>query len=464
MLEQVFHDHKSTKNKIRQQTIIGGLKMNNIFRKSAIMIFSVIILIMAISMASAYQCNDSIDNDGDGKIDLADPGCTSRIDNSEINPQCNDGIDNDIDGKIDMADSGCDSLTDNDENVVLAHIHGCFNAGDQLFNKLGVVTYFCDHTSCPDVCVLVTEFGNYSTVPSACGPPLCAYQMNGTNTSSVPITMGVKPLALDGGSFGTQNVILEITLNKMAQLNLRDNNKGTTSNLCALCNQFKKTKIFGYGLNNYTLIASALPHDITKELIFIIDNKKPLITKQLPLQNKYINESTVFTVAYTEDFLTGVTLTFGNKTLGYKNKTVVGCINGTKVNCSTKLTNSDIAKFENGTMEYWFNMKDIGGAVKSGSAIKEFVDLHKPVINYFNATPLTKNPKMINFTLSVNEKFLDKVEYKDFKNKSTTMCTTLKSGICQKSISFNTGFHNVTVIVKDKIGNNVTRNAAFNII
>lgn len=65
------------------------------------------------------QCNDGIDNDGDDKIDLADPGCSSSNDDDEsddpIPPQCSDGLDNDGDDKIDLADPGCSSAQDNDE-------------------------------------------------------------------------------------------------------------------------------------------------------------------------------------------------------------------------------------------------------------------------------------------------------------------------------------------------------------
>lgn len=61
------------------------------------------------------QCKDGIDNDGDGLIDLADPGCSGPLDNNEKNA-CGDGVDNDADGKIDYpADPGCVSLQDNDE-------------------------------------------------------------------------------------------------------------------------------------------------------------------------------------------------------------------------------------------------------------------------------------------------------------------------------------------------------------
>lgn len=64
---------------------------------------------------SPAQCADGIDNDSDGLIDLADPGCSSASDNDETNSgggggtvtQCNDAVDNDGDNLVDSADPGC---------------------------------------------------------------------------------------------------------------------------------------------------------------------------------------------------------------------------------------------------------------------------------------------------------------------------------------------------------------------
>jgi hypothetical protein len=62
--------------------------------------------VSTVMCANKTACNDGIDNDGDGKIDLNDPDCTDPSDNSEhgvtvYSPQCRDGVDNDGDGKID---------------------------------------------------------------------------------------------------------------------------------------------------------------------------------------------------------------------------------------------------------------------------------------------------------------------------------------------------------------------------
>ena len=51
-------------------------------------------------------CSDGIDNDGDGLVDLADPGCKDATWDIE-NPECNDGVNNDADGLVDLADPNC---------------------------------------------------------------------------------------------------------------------------------------------------------------------------------------------------------------------------------------------------------------------------------------------------------------------------------------------------------------------
>lgn len=62
------------------------------------------------------ECKDGKDNDGDGKIDMADPGCWDPSDDTENTPQCSDNRDNDHDGLIDVADPGCDGPTDDSED------------------------------------------------------------------------------------------------------------------------------------------------------------------------------------------------------------------------------------------------------------------------------------------------------------------------------------------------------------
>src|SRR6185295_11406795 len=61
------------------------------------------------------------DNDADGRIDFPfEPGCTTDLDDSEVDPvpapQCGNGVDDDADTIIDYpADPGCDSAADTGE-------------------------------------------------------------------------------------------------------------------------------------------------------------------------------------------------------------------------------------------------------------------------------------------------------------------------------------------------------------
>ncbi len=66
------------------------------------------------------QCRNGIDDDGDGQVDGADPGCADRDDDDESDdpppPECANGVDDDDDGQIDFpADPGCASRQDANE-------------------------------------------------------------------------------------------------------------------------------------------------------------------------------------------------------------------------------------------------------------------------------------------------------------------------------------------------------------
>jgi len=63
------------------------------------------------------ECSDAIDNNANGWIDAADPGCVSgSVEGNDPVYECSDGIDNDLNGLIDGNDiAQCSSITDNME-------------------------------------------------------------------------------------------------------------------------------------------------------------------------------------------------------------------------------------------------------------------------------------------------------------------------------------------------------------
>ena len=82
------------------------------------------------------QCQDGIDNDGDGTTDLNDPGCSGPTDDTETDPnvECDDGVDNDNDGDVDFPDDpGCMNSTDDDETDPECS-DGLDNDGDGFFD------------------------------------------------------------------------------------------------------------------------------------------------------------------------------------------------------------------------------------------------------------------------------------------------------------------------------------------
>jgi hypothetical protein len=82
-----------------------------------------------------FQCNDTLDNDSDGKIDTQDPNChvdgdltkeyIPTHDDESSSPttkfQCNDTLDNDSDGKIDTQDPNCHVDGDLTKEYVSTH-------------------------------------------------------------------------------------------------------------------------------------------------------------------------------------------------------------------------------------------------------------------------------------------------------------------------------------------------------
>jgi len=79
------------------------------------------------SLCTATACNNGLDDDGDGKADEADPGCSDIEDTDEAPdpaplPVCADGVDNDGDGATDFPDDpGCTRASDGaEENCAAA--------------------------------------------------------------------------------------------------------------------------------------------------------------------------------------------------------------------------------------------------------------------------------------------------------------------------------------------------------
>lgn len=138
-----------------------------------------------------HQCNDGIDNDGDGKIDFPDdPGCTSPTDDTEDSlpaPQCSDGRDNDGDGKVDYPDDpGCITPQQDDETDDCPSGPNCPACADGKDNDgNGKIDYPMDPG-----CSSASDTTEFTENPLACGANVMIKQLpaNGMDTGTSPAT------------------------------------------------------------------------------------------------------------------------------------------------------------------------------------------------------------------------------------------------------------------------------------
>ena len=113
------------------------------------------------------QCNNGVDDDMDGVIDLLDSDCTSETDPTEAGGHapaaCGNGVDDDGDGLLDFPDDGgCTGAGDGDETDDPAHVPQC---NDGIDNDGNGHADYPDDPSCPGRGV---EIEHAPTVPPAC--------------------------------------------------------------------------------------------------------------------------------------------------------------------------------------------------------------------------------------------------------------------------------------------------------
>ncbi|WP_185113975.1 gliding motility-associated C-terminal domain-containing protein [Fulvivirga imtechensis] len=80
--------------------------MKRVLNRVCIILF---VIFSGVAFAQTEQCNNGIDDDGDGLIDCNDPDCQYAA-NIERGCNCADGIDNDGDGGTDKSDADCASF------------------------------------------------------------------------------------------------------------------------------------------------------------------------------------------------------------------------------------------------------------------------------------------------------------------------------------------------------------------
>ncbi|MBN2723016.1 MAG: trypsin-like serine protease [Deltaproteobacteria bacterium] len=123
------------------------------------------------------NCSNGIDDDGDFKIDCADPDCSDLPECEEVIPEteCDDGLDNDNDGQVDCSDSDCQG-----EAVCQGKFEiFCSNLKDD--DEDGLVD--CDDPDCTATDYCISQNNNTSSSSdSGCSS-------SGGNKGSIPVSL-----------------------------------------------------------------------------------------------------------------------------------------------------------------------------------------------------------------------------------------------------------------------------------
>ena len=126
-------------------------------------------------VSNLTECNDALDNDEDGLVDLLDPGCERGLSPSERDPQvapvCADGLDNDRDGRVDYpADLECTGAGGRRETLLCvngAPVIELGPAGGEYIVPMpvagGVIDAQCDRRGFEDI-VFAYDFPGPTTV------------------------------------------------------------------------------------------------------------------------------------------------------------------------------------------------------------------------------------------------------------------------------------------------------------
>ncbi len=129
-------------------------------------------------VAVEVECDDGVDNDGDGATDYpADIGCASIADSSETDPSkaCDDEKDNDGDGFVDLDDKGCCASTET-ANERLCELLQCDEEND--------ITKITTTCNCYDDSAGVNEAsGTYCAAGNYCVDGVCQSTPRGAECS-----------------------------------------------------------------------------------------------------------------------------------------------------------------------------------------------------------------------------------------------------------------------------------------
>ncbi len=320
----------------------------------------------------------------------------------------------------------------------------------------------CGSTKCGPFCMTFDDinqcYTSHDTHHCFDIPPSNTTQGNTTFDINPPNLTVFNPV--NNGIYNKTVILFNLKVNEESKLSYFDNinGNGRWTTLCSSCLSYNKSRSLKEGFNNLTIKAEdVVGNNANTSLIFFIDSKKPLITKSGAYDKKFASGN--FSVEFKEDNPLFLILNFGNNVTGFQSQEIDienECTSDKgRYKCNTF---SDLGSYNGQEITYWFNLTDIAGFKAASKPVKVKVDTIDPIINNPNSFYNVSGRKVM-FNISITELNFDRIEYKDhsvLKPRWNLMCSSLRNGICTKTISFSPGNHSIEIKVKDKAGNVAT--------
>lgn len=289
----------------------------------------------------------------------------------------------------------------------------------------------------------------------------CSSSQN-TSVDTQPPTFTVRS-PVNGGIYNTKSLLFNLTANENnVKIYYFDHNSGRSiwSTVCTGCNGYGRNIYFKSGQNNLTIRVGDQSNNYAYfNLSFLVDDKAPKIISVAPASG-FATET--FDTIVEEDYLTSLTLNYGNGIMGYKSTSVniPSCSkSGNRYSCSAQVS---LSSYNGQTILYWFTATDIAGTSTSSTNKTLSVDTMSPVIDSFMYWKDAVNGKYVYFAMNITEPNLFKVEISDSGSNAVTLCSTLSNGVsCNKKVTFTDGDHDVYIKVTDKAGHLIGRSESF---
>ena len=266
----------------------------------------------------------------------------------------------------------------------------------------------------------------------------------------------------EGVVYDSKSLTVSLSYDSSAKFYYSDNtNPGRWRKLCSRYDLSCEKKIRVKEGNNSLAFKAVNTTGQTSDVTivnFSVDSKKPRISTRYPRANSLVNNNTLFSVEYTEDNLRNVTLFYGENI-----STKTNCESGRHKTCEFDV---DLTGYNGQDIFYWFVVSDNSSVVISRKT-KISVDTTAPDITNSMTTVAsgdgTAAGKRVEILVDVNEANFKDIKYTDSNlcglafSRVKTLCNKLKVGRCIKTQRFCTGDHVLTLVARDKAGNEVTQ-------